>query len=69
MATTITFVIAVAAAIALGTVGAYALMAKLITTKRGKNAVKNYTKELTDLTYDILKENLKDTKKWEELMN
>ena len=65
---TITFVISIAAAIAIGTVGAYWLMLKAITTKRGKKAVKDYTKELTDLTYDILKENMKDTKKWEELM-
>jgi len=66
--TTITFVVAVAAAISIGTVGSYILMMKLMTTKKGKKAVKEYTKELTDLTYDILKENMKDTKKWTELM-
>lgn len=66
--TTITFVVSVAAAIALGTVGGYILLMKLLTSKRGKRAVKDYTKEFTDLTYDILKENMKDTKKWTELM-
>jgi len=65
---TITFVVSVAAAISLGTVGSFILMMKLISSKRGKQAVKDYTKELTDLTYDILKENMKDTQKWEELM-
>lgn len=65
---TITFVVSVAVAIALGTVGGYILMMKLLTSKRGKQAVKDYTKEFTDLTYDILKENMKDTKKWTELM-
>lgn len=64
----IVFVVALAAAIALGTVGSYILMMKMMTSKRGKQAVKDYTKEFTDLTYDILKENMKDTKKWEELM-
>ena len=51
-----------------GTVGGYILLMKLLTSKRGKQAVKDYTKEFTDLTYDILKENMKDTKKWTELM-
>lgn len=68
MVSAITFVVAVAAAIAIGTCGAYILMMKLLTTKRGKQAIKDYSKELTDLTYDILKENMKDTKKWTELM-
>lgn len=68
MTTIITFVVAMAVSISLGTVGAYILMMKLITTQRGKKAVKDYTKEFTDLTYDILKENMKDTKKWEELV-
>jgi len=66
--TTITFVVSVAAAISLGTVGAYILMMKLLTSNKGKKAVKDYTKELTDLTFDILKENMKDTKRWTELM-
>ena len=66
--TTITFVVALAASISLGTVGAYILMMKLLTTQRGKKAVKDYAKELSDLTYDLIKENMKDTKKWEELI-
>lgn len=65
---TITFVVSVAVAISLGTVGSFILMMKLMTTKKGKQAIKDYTKDLTDLTYDILKENMKDTKKWEELV-
>lgn len=68
MTTIITFVVAMAVSISLGTVGAYILMMKLITTQRGKKAVKDYAKELTDLTYDLVKENMKDTKKWTELM-
>ena len=68
MMTTVTFVVSVAVAIAIGTCGAYWLMLKLLATKRGKQAIKDYSKELTDLTYDILKENMKDTKKWTELM-
>jgi len=64
----ITFVVAVAVAIAIGTCGAYWLMLKLLTTKRGKQAIKDCSKELTDLTYDILKENMKDTKRWQELI-
>lgn len=66
--TTVVFVVSVAAAIALGTVGGYILMIKAITTKRGKQMLKDTTKELTDLTYDILKENMKDTKKWQDLV-
>lgn len=66
--TTITFVVSVAVAISLGTVGAYILMMKVLTSKRGKQAIKDYTKEITDLTYDILKENMKDTKKWQDLI-
>lgn len=66
--TTITFVVSVAVAISLGTVGAYILMMKVLTSKRGKQAIKDYTKEITDLTYDILKENMKDTKKWQDLV-
>lgn len=58
----------IAGAIAVGTAGAYVLMAKFLTSKRGKKAVKSYAKEMTDLTYEILKENMADTKKWEELM-
>ena len=65
---TITFVVSVAVAISLGTVGSFILMMKLMTTKKGKQAIKDYTKDLTDLTYDILKDNMKDTKKWEELV-
>ena len=68
MTSAITFVVAVASAIALGTVGAWWLMIKLMRTKKGKDAIKDATKDLTDLTYDILKENMKDTKRWEELM-
>ena len=66
--TTITFVVSVAVAIALGTVGGYILMMKLLASKRGKEAIKDYAKVVGDLTYDILKENMKDTKKWTELM-
>ena len=64
----ITFVVALAASISLGTVGAYILMMKLLTTQRGKKAVKDYAKELSDLTYDLIKENMKDTNKWTELV-
>lgn len=65
---TVTFVVSVAAAIAIGTCGAYILMMKLLMTKRGKKAVKDYAKELTDLTYDLVKENMADTKRWTELV-
>ena len=68
MMTTVTFVVSVAVAIAIGTCGAYWLMLKLLGTRSGKQAVKDYAKDLTDLTYDILKENMKDTKRWTELM-
>ena len=68
MVNTIIFVVSVAAAIALGTCGAYWLMLKALKTKRGKEAVKDCAREMTDLTYELLKENMKDTKKWEELM-
>ena len=65
----VTFAISVAVAISLGTIGAYILMIKLLRTRKGKQTIKDVTKELTDLTYDILKENnMKDTKKWEELL-
>lgn len=65
---TIIFVVSLAAAISIGTVSGVILMMKLMSTKKGKQAVKDYAKEMTDLTYDILKENMKDTKRWEELM-
>lgn len=65
---TITFVVSVAVAISLGTVGGFILMMKLMTSKSGKQAIKDCAKELTDLTYDLVKENMKDTKKWEELV-
>ena len=66
--TTIIFIISVAVAISIGTVGSYILMMKLMTTKKGKKAVLDYSKELSDLTYELVKTNMKDTKKWEELM-
>lgn len=65
--TTVIFVVSVAAAIAIGTVGAYWLMLKVMTTKRGKAAIKDYTKELGDLTYELIKSSMADTKKWTEL--
>lgn len=68
MMSTVTFVVSVAAAIAIGTCGAYILMMKLLMTSRGKKAVKDYARELTDLTYDLVKENMKDTKKWQDLV-
>lgn len=64
----ITFIVAVAAAISLGTVGSYILMMKLMTSKRGKKAVLDYSKELTDLTYELVKANMSDTKRWTELI-
>lgn len=66
--TTIIFIVSVAVAISIGTVGSYILMMKLMTTKKGKKAVLDYSKELSDLTYELVKTNMKDTKKWEELM-
>lgn len=66
--TTIIFIVAVAVAISIGTVGSYILMMKLMTTKKGKKAVLDYSKELSDLTYELVKTNMKDTKRWEELM-
>lgn len=68
MMTTITFVVAVAAAISLGTVGSYILMMKLMTSKRGKKAVIDYSKELSDITFELVKANMADTKRWTELM-
>ena len=65
---TIIFVVSLAAAISIGTVGGIILMMKLMSTKKGKQAVKDYAKEMTDLTYDILKDNMANTKRWEELM-
>jgi len=64
----IIFVVSVAAAIALGTVGSYILMMKLLTSKKGKKAVIDYSKELSDVTYELVKANMADTKKWTELM-
>lgn len=66
---TITFVVAVAAAISLGTVGSYILMMKLMTSKRGKKAVIDYSKELSDITFELVKANMADTKRWTELIN
>ena len=63
----IIFVVSVAAAIALGTVGSYILMMKLLTSKKGKKAVIDYSKELSDVTYELIKSNIADAKKWEEL--
>lgn len=60
--------ITIAAAIAVGTVGSYILTMKLMTTRRGKKAVIDYSKELTDLTYQCLKENIKTTQKWQDLV-
>lgn len=67
--TTITFVVAVAAAISLGTVGSYILLMKLMTSKRGKKAIIDYSKELSDITFELVKANMADTKRWTELMN
>lgn len=64
----ITFIVAVAAAISLGTVGSYILMMKLITSKRGKKAVIDYSKELSDVTFELVKANMADTKRWQELI-
>lgn len=66
--TTIIFVLAVAAAIALGTVGSYILMMKLLTSKKGKKAVIDYSKELSDITYELVKANMADTKRWTDLV-
>ena len=66
--TTIVFVVAVAVAISLGTVGSYILMMKLMTSKRGKKAVIDYSKELSDITYELVKANMADTKRWTDLM-
>lgn len=65
---TITFIVSVAAAISLGTVGSYILMMKLMTSKRGKKAVIDYSKELSDMTFELVKANMADTKKWQELV-
>lgn len=65
---TITFIVSVAVAISLGTVGSYILMMKLMTSKRGKKAVIDYSKELSDMTFELVKANMADTKKWQELV-
>ena len=66
--TTVIFIVSVALAISLGTVGSYILLMKLITSKRGKQAMLDYSKELTDITYELVKVNLSNTKKWQELI-